>query len=385
MKPIVAVATFLGGVGPTGVETHFNQILRDVAERGGDARLVTPYTGPRLHRALFRPLKNARSERGSLLYARCQAVILKQQLAKIFAEAGEQSLTVYAQSPAAAEVALAARAGRPGRVMMVVHYNISECDEIINKGLARPGGPWCRHLERVERETLPKLDALVFGCDFMRRTVSARVPAIAAVPQQVIFNFAPPPPAENQGKTPIRDLLAIGTLEPRKNQGFLLQVLAAARDDGHRYTLTLVGDGPDRKKLEQLTRELNLGDQVTFAGFQRHASALIPGHRMLVHAAKQENCPLIIPEALSYGRPVAAAPVGGIPEMIRDGVESIHWDLAQPGEAARRLAALLEDRPRYAAAAAAARARYDDAFACMRERWLNFLAPPSESSPASRP
>jgi len=48
---------------------------------------------------------------------------------------------------------------------------------------------------RVERETLPRLDGIVFGCDFMKRIVNGRVPSIRDVPQEIIFNFAPVPPA----------------------------------------------------------------------------------------------------------------------------------------------------------------------------------------------
>jgi len=152
-------------------------------------------------------------------------------------------------------------------------------------------------------------------------------------------------------------------------------VLVAARDLGQRYSLTLIGDGPDRGALERLVDTLGLRDQVNFAGFRPDGSQLIANHRALVHAAKLENCPLIIAEALAAGRPIFAAPVGGIPEMFYDGVEGRHWNLEDPCGAAKLLAGLLNDPVSYSTAADAARARYEAAFAGLRERWVGYLAP----------
>ena len=250
MWPLLVVTTMLGGRGTTGVETHLNQVLQTAEGLGHRTKLVTPYTGPRWLRAFFRPLKNQRPERARVLYRAAQGWLIEAQLARLRRRSTEPT-TVYAQCPMSARGALNVAQHSPDwRVILVVHYNGSESSEVIDKGIAQRGGPWTRDLDDVERAVLPRVSKIVFVSDYMRRNVNARLPEIAHVPQETIMNFAPEPdrrPADVNG-----DIIAIGTLQPRKNQSFLLKVLAKARERGADYSLTLVGDGPDRKNLEQL-------------------------------------------------------------------------------------------------------------------------------------
>jgi glycosyltransferase involved in cell wall biosynthesis len=113
------------------------------------------------------------------------------------------------------------------------------------------------------------------------------------------------------------DLVSIGTLEPRKNQAYLLRVLAAINAQGRAYTLSLVGQGPDRKQLKDLARELGVAHQVRFLGYRGKAAHLLAGYRAYVHAATMENLSVTVIEALASELPVFAAPVGGIPEIFR--------------------------------------------------------------------
>lgn len=373
MTPVLAVATMLGGDGVTGVETHLNGILREAGARRIRNQLVTPYTGPRWVRAVVRPVKNVRHEVARVFYHSAQGWLLALQLRAVRRTA-RQPVVVYAQCPNSASAALRASRGSAAyRVVLVVHYNRAESEEVVAKGIARPGGVWCRHLDRVERETLPRVSKLIFVSDYMRRIVNARIPGISSVPQETIMNF----PGSAAGGAVVEpaagDIIAIGTLEPRKNQAFLLHVLAQARDRGARYSLALVGDGPDRARLERCSAELSLGDQVRFLGAQNDAARLIPNYRVLAHAARLENCPITLIEGLSCGRPLLAGAVGGIPEIFDDGVEGCHWDLNDPARAAEQLIALLESPRRYAAAAAAARDRYQRAFSHLPQRWLDSL------------
>lgn len=374
-KSLLLVATLLGGDGPTGVETHFHHIMKEAAAADHETRLVTPYTGHRWARAPFRPLKHWRSEHARIAYRTCQSLSIQRQLRRLLQRHPGRPVTIYAQCPLTAGAAVAARGRGSALVALAVHYNISEADEAISRGAARSGGPLARNLLRLEREHLPRVDRIAFVSGYMRQIVNARVPAIAHVAQTTLANFTDDPVEFSLPAAGDRDLIAIGTLEPRKNQSFLLNVLAECRRLGRNYTLTLAGAGPDRASLEKHSRSLGLEAQVLFLGFHRRGAALIPRHRVLVHAAKSENCPLIIAEALAHGRPIMAAPVGGIPEMFRDRIEGRYWDLEHPAAAAAALIELLDHGAGYASAAAAARRRYDDAFATLRSRWIRFLLP----------
>lgn len=375
--PVIVIVTLLGGDGPTGVEAHLHHIRQAALDRGATVYLVTPYTGGRWARAFYRPLKNARGERGRIWYRRLQAWTLRRQVRAILQRHRHAIVTLYAQCPLSADAVLNARAAAhaEARAVATVHYNGSEADEVISRGWAQPDGPWSNHLRALERDTLPRLDGVAFVSDFMRRQVNARLPSLRDVPQATLFNFADDPGRSADGTGRTADLIAIGTLEARKNQAFLLQVLAHCKRLGRGYTLTIVGDGPDRTDLEKLARSLGLEPQVTFLGFQRQAATLIPGHRALVHAALAENCPVIIAESLACGRPVVAGAIGGIPEMFRDRIEGRYWNLEDPEQAAQCLIDLLDDGLVYSQAAAAARARFEAVFLGLRSQWLRFLLP----------
>jgi glycosyltransferase involved in cell wall biosynthesis len=87
-----------------------------------------------------------------------------------------------------------------------------------------------------------------------------------------------------------------------------------------------------------------------------------------------DNLPLALIEALSYGRPILAAPVGGIPEIFRDGVEGYYCDLDDPNEGAAKLTQLLQTST-LGTISRAARARFEATFAesTIGARFAHFL------------
>jgi glycosyltransferase involved in cell wall biosynthesis len=161
---------------------------------------------------------------------------------------------------------------------------------------------------------------------------------------------------------PSRDLIAIGSTEPRKNQQFLLRVLRAAKDRGHSYSLTIAGDGETLAPLKELTTELGLADQVLFLGHVVNASTLIPAHRLLVHAALMESFGIIFLEALASGVPILAPAVGGIPEIFEDGVQGRFWRLDDVAGAAGILISIMENDGLRLRMSSAATQRYDERF-----------------------
>jgi glycosyltransferase involved in cell wall biosynthesis len=214
-----------------------------------------------------------------------------------------------------------------------------------------------RAILATEARILPQLDGLVSVSQFMRAQLLQRIPALARVATTVIPNFASLPGTAAE-TIPPADLINIGTLEARKNQRYLLEVLQHARQRGRRYTLNLVGDGPDRALLESLVEKFGLHGQVRFLGARRDAARLLRQHRVYVHSASMESFGIVLIEAMACGLPVFAAPVGGIPEVFDDGAEGCYWPLNNPAQAAAILIAVLEQPRRMAAMAEAARRRY---------------------------
>lgn len=335
------------GDGPTGVETHFNLIMAHAEKSGMQVQLITPYNT----HWLWRKFPNGI---GRLLYKlnieyaiRWERMIssqrLRRELRRVIAKHPNNDIIFYAQCPRSAAAALAMKKETSCRVVAACHFNISEAHEMAAQGLIIEGGNLWRDTMHIEQETLPVVDKLIFVSQFMSDIVNKRLP-LPQLQQLIIPNYpAIPQAVTSEYENITGDLIAIGTLEDRKNQSYLLQVLAACKLLGKIYQLTLVGDGPDRKKLELQAHALNISKQINFLGFIKNASPLIAKHRLLVHAAKIENMPITLIEAFSYGRPVIAAAVGGIPEVIDDNVNGFFWELDDVKSGADILIKLLEN------------------------------------------
>lgn len=363
MSETILIATLMRPEGETGVQTHFRAFMAYLAKQGVSVELVTPYSAPRWQvypafalRRLIDPVSRPLSV---WWYRAGHAWFLRAALRRRLADG--KPCVIYAQCPPSAAAALAARASAQQRVVMVVHFNLSQADEWLGKGMLREGDRVWRGIRKLEAEVLPRLDGLVFVSRFMRESLLARIPDMGKVPYAVVPNFVDDPGAPAP-LPPEADLIAVGTLEARKNQSYLLDVLAAAREHGHRYTLTLVGDGPDRAVLEKKAHSLGLSEQVRFAGFVSNAAHWMARHRACIHAARMENLPITLIEAMAHGRPVVAPAVGGIPEVFDDGVEGMQLPLDQADEAANVLIAFLSDAESCERAGAAARNRFLERF-----------------------
>lgn len=93
----------------------------------------------------------------------------------------------------------------------------------------------------------------------------------------------------------------------------------------------------------KLFGELGISSQVTFGGYVPQASRFLRGFRVYVHAARMENLPVSLIEALGCGLPLMVPAVGGIPEIVQDGVNGRFWGIEKPQQAADLLIEMLED------------------------------------------
>jgi glycosyltransferase involved in cell wall biosynthesis len=385
-EPLV-IATILRERGNTGVQTHVRQLREYLAAHDLEAGLVTPFARPRALTvpvfAVRLPLERVSRPASVVWYRHWHEAFLRTALRRYLSDRGEA--VIYAQEPLAAHAALAARRGPEQRVVMAVHFRVSQADEWAGKGAIRPDGRAYRAIRQFERDVIPRVDGLVYVSRWARTALTDWLPEAADVPSDIIGNFVAPP-GEGQGpgaRELIGDLVTTGHLEPVKNHRFLLEVLAQFRRAGQVLTLDVFGDGPLLPQLQRQARSLGLESQVRFRGFRRDIRDFLPGYRAYVHASYSESSSLAIMEAMAAGLPIIAADIGPIAELCDDGVEARFWSLDDPAKAAATLTALLgSERERSATARAASdRFRHDYDADVVAPRLVSFLR--GKVSPAS--
>ncbi|UOA08556.1 glycosyltransferase family 4 protein [Methylobacter sp. S3L5C] len=356
MTQPILIATIMRPQGDTGVQTHFQAYIEYLYQTKQPCELITPYNEPLWQvYPIFALRKLLRGEVSVWWYRYWHAYFLR--LALKYRLKSNTECVIYAQCPLSAAAALRARVSPKQRVVMVTHFNVSQADEWAGKGLIVNGGKFYRSIQRFEAVVLPKLDGLVFVSKFMQKELIKRIPALVDVASAVVPNFLPDPGIP-EPQQPIADLISIGTLEARKNQQYLLEIIAALRASGNALTLTIIGDGPDRLLLENKARALKIDDLVHFAGFVSNAAEQIALHKACIHVATIENLPVTLLEALARGRPVFAAPVGGVPEVLGDGAVGLALPLNDAHAAARIIAAAMSNQQWLATAGIAARERF---------------------------
>jgi len=101
--------------------------------------------------------------------------------------------------------------------------------------------------------------------------------------------------------------LFVGRLAPVKGLDTALRALGGLK--ARKWTLDVIGDGPQRSELETLTAELGLEERVTFHGFRDDVEKWMASSGCLLFPSRQEGLPLTIVEALSIGLPILGSDI----------------------------------------------------------------------------
>jgi glycosyltransferase involved in cell wall biosynthesis len=112
--------------------------------------------------------------------------------------------------------------------------------------------------------------------------------------------------------------------------------------------LCLVGDGPDREHLERRAHELGIARRCLFVGYQDDVAPYYEAIDALLLPSGNEGTPVSVIEALAAGRPAVATRVGGVPDVVRDGVDGFLVDVGDATSLADRLADLAREPARRA-------------------------------------
>jgi glycosyltransferase involved in cell wall biosynthesis len=158
----------------------------------------------------------------------------------------------------------------------------------------------------------------------------------------------------------------IGRMTAVKRTDVVLRAFRRLRDEGVDAVLCMVGDGPDRRSVEDLAGELEVMRDCLFPGYQEDVAPFFAAFDVFVLPSGNEGTPVTAIEALAGGCPVVATRVGGVPDVVTDGEDGF---LVEPGDVeglAERLALLANDPALRAAMGGAGRDRMRSRYAVDR-------------------
>ena len=133
-----------------------------------------------------------------------------------------------------------------------------------------------------------------------------------------------------------------GRFFPVKDYGLMIDIAQEVKARGDALEFILAGDGPEREALESRANKYRLNDLFRFCGHLDDMSGFYGKLGIYLNTSLHEGIPMSILEAMAYGLPVVAPQVGGIGEIIEDGVEGFLVDSRDPREYAQKCL-LLQD------------------------------------------
>ncbi len=141
------------------------------------------------------------------------------------------------------------------------------------------------------------------------------------------------------GPCPGGPVVAVARLSPEKDIANLIRAAAQAAERARDLRVEIAGGGPCLEELEQLAASLGVADRIRFLGEVHDVPAVLARARMFVLPSLSEGIPLTVLEAMACGLPVVATRVGGLPEVVDDGVTGL---LVPPADPAALAEAVLE-------------------------------------------
>lgn len=252
--------------------------------------------------------------------------------------------------------------GRLARVPVVIAHEQSWAS-----ARSSTAGPFVR--STIDREVIARgADVFIAVSEADKRRM-IEVEGIPSHRLRVIPNAVPAPvPAGHDvraelgipASAPV--VVTVCQLRPEKAVEVLVEAAALLRDGRPELRVLVAGEGAERVRLESLIEELGLADTVLLLGTRRDVPDILVAADVAVCCSDFEGTPLSVMEYMGAGKPVVATRVGGLPEVVQDGVHGFLIPPRDPVGLADALARLLEDEPLRRRLGEAARVRQQTTF-----------------------
>jgi glycogen(starch) synthase len=215
---------------------------------------------------------------------------------------------------------------------------VSDLRSAILKALGGPIERWGEHSADAVLVITPRLRRLLLSDDVEEDRVHLLPPGV----NPSLFEGPFEDPFAGLGKPRV---LFVGRLAPQK--GVRTLVAAASLLKHPSAQVLLVGDGPERPALEREAERIGVGDRLRFLGFVAHERlpAAMAHADVLVLPSVYEELGTVLLEAMWAGLPIVASRIGGIPDVIEDGVNGLLVPPCDPEALARAIDRVLADRP----------------------------------------
>jgi glycosyltransferase involved in cell wall biosynthesis len=156
--------------------------------------------------------------------------------------------------------------------------------------------------------------------------------------------------------------MTVARLDPVKDLVGMLDAFAKVRVHLPEAKLVIVGDGPERERIEQRAAKADLKGSIVITGYRSNVRALLPAADAYACSSISEGVSITILEAMAAGLPVVATRVGGTPEVLPDGAGGTLVPARAPDKLAAALLALARDPGRRTLLGVEARRRVETAF-----------------------
>jgi glycosyltransferase involved in cell wall biosynthesis len=180
----------------------------------------------------------------------------------------------------------------------------------------------------------------------LRRDFGVDPRKIVILRSGVDFARMPPTPPSLGDRSPARPTIAVAAqLIPEKQVDLFIRAIALTARERPDVQAVIAGDGPERERLEGLVRELELVSRVRFLGEIGTVPDLLRSVDVVVCAARPgfDGVPRVVLEGMANGAVVISTKVGGVAEVLRDGIDGIVLDRPGPEALSNAIRDVLAD------------------------------------------